>query len=58
MAKVLTIAEIEQLIYAKYEQMEKLSFHRNNSLAVERYNDYKEEIAMLRKMAQRLMTNQ
>lgn len=58
MAKVLTIAEIEQLIYAKYEAMEKLSFHRNNSLAVERYNDYKEEIAMLRKMAQRLMANQ
>lgn len=58
MAEVLTIAVIEQLIYAKYEQMEKLSFHKNNSLAVERYNDYREEIAMLRKMAQRLMANQ
>lgn len=54
MAKVLTIAEIEQLIYAKYEAMEKLSFHKNNSLAVERYNDYREEIALLRKMAQRI----
>lgn len=56
MAKVLTIAEIEQLIYAKYEAMEKLSFHKNNSLAVERYNDYREEIALLRQMANRLTT--
>ena len=55
MAKVLTIAEIEQLIYAKYEAMEKLSFHKNNSLAVDRYNDYREEIAKLRKMAQRMI---
>lgn len=56
MAKVLTIAEIEQMIYAKYEAMEKLSFHKNNSLAVERYNDYREEIALLRQMANRLTT--
>lgn len=54
MAQVLTIAEIEQLIYAKYEAMEQLSFHKNNSLAVERYNDYREEIALLRQMANRL----
>lgn len=54
MAKVFTIAEIEQMIYAKYEAMEKLSFHKNNSLAVERYNDYREEIALLRQMANRL----
>ena len=56
MAQVLTIAEIEQMIYAKYEAMEQLSFHKNNSLAVERYNDYREEIALLRQMANRLTT--
>ena len=56
MAKVLTIADIEQMIYAKYEAMEKLSFHKNNSLAVERYNDYREEIALLRKMAKQIAT--
>lgn len=56
MAKLLTIAEIEQLIYAKYEAMEQLSFHKNNSLAVERYNDYREEIALLRQMANRIAT--
>lgn len=50
----MTIAEIEKLIYAKYEAMEKLCYHKNNSLAVERYNDYREEIALLRKMANRI----
>lgn len=54
MAQVMTIAEIEKLIYAKYEAMEKLCYHKNNSLAVERYNDYREEIALLRKMANRI----
>jgi predicted phage-related endonuclease len=54
MAKVLTIAEIEQLIYAKYEAMEQLCFHKNNSLAVERYHDLQDDIRLLRKMAKRL----
>lgn len=54
MAQVLTIAEIEQMIYAKYEAMEKLCFHKNNSLAVERYHDLQDDIRLLRKMANRL----
>jgi hypothetical protein len=54
MAQVLTIAEIEQMIYAKYEAMEKLCYHKNNSLAVERYHDLQDDIRLLRKMAKRL----
>jgi hypothetical protein len=54
MAQVLTIAEIEQMIYAKYEAMEKLCFHKNNSLAVERYHDLQDDIRILRKMANRI----
>jgi hypothetical protein len=54
MAQVLVIAEIEQMIYAKYEAMEKLCFHKNNSLAVERYHDLQDDIRLLRKMAKRL----
>jgi predicted phage-related endonuclease len=54
MAQVLTIAEIEQMIYAKYEAMEQLCFHKNNSLAVERYHDLQDDIRLLRKMAKRL----
>ena len=54
MAKVLTIADIEQMIYAKYEAMEKLCYHKNPTLAKERWHEYREEIALLRKMANRL----
>lgn len=54
MAKVLTIADIEQMIYAKYEAMEQLCYHKNPTLAKERWNEYREEIALLRKMANRL----
>lgn len=54
MAKVLTIAEIEKLIYAKYEAMEKLCYHKNITLANERWHEYREEIALLRKMANRI----
>ena len=54
MAKVLTIADIEQMIYAKYEAMEKLCYHKNITLANERWHEYREEIALLRKMANRL----
>ena len=54
MAQVMTIAEIEKLIYAKYEAMEKLCYHKNITLANERWNEYREEIALLRKMANRL----
>lgn len=54
MAKVLTIAEIEKLIYAKYEAMEKLCYHKNITLANERWHEYREEIALLRKMAKQI----
>lgn len=54
MAQVLTIAEIEQMIYAKYEAMEQLCWHKNITLANERWHEYREEIALLRKMADRL----
>lgn len=54
MAQVLTIAEIKQLIFEKEDEMRKLSFHRNNSLAVERWHDLQDDLAQLRRMASNL----
>ena len=54
MAQVLTIEQIKQLIYEKEEAMLKLSFHRNNSLAVERWHDLQDDIRLLRRMAANL----
>lgn len=51
MAQALTIEQIKRLIFEKEEAMLKLSFHRNNSLAVERWRDYQEELRMLRELA-------
>lgn len=51
MGQVLTIEQIKQLILQKEDAMRNLSFHRNNSLAVERWRDYQEELRMLRELA-------
>lgn len=42
------------MIYAKYEAMEKLCYHKNITLANERWHEYREEIAILRKMAKQI----
>lgn len=54
MAQALTIEQIKRLIFEKEEAMEKLSFHRNNSLAVERWHDLQDDIRLLRRMANNL----
>lgn len=51
MAQALTIEQIKRLIFEKEEAMEKLSFHHNNSLAVERWHDLQDDIRLLRRMA-------
>lgn len=54
MAQVLTIEQIKQLIFEKEDAMRKLSFHRNNSLAVERWHDLQDDLRLLRRMAANL----
>ena len=54
MAQVLAIEQIKQLIFEKEDAMRKLSFHRNNSLAVERWHELSEDLAQLRRMAANL----
>lgn len=51
----LTLEQITALISEKEEKMRELCFHKNRSLAVERWNDYREEIKMLRQKASILL---
>lgn len=51
----LTLEQITALIFEKEEKMRELCFHKNRSLAVERWNDYRAEINYLRAKAQSML---
>lgn len=48
--EAMTREQIAQLILRKEDAMRSLCYHRNNSLAVEMYREYQEDIAQLRRM--------
>jgi hypothetical protein len=51
--KDLTLEQLIALMHSKEDAMRKLCYHKNNSLAKERWNDYQSELAMIRKEIER-----